>query len=445
MQTKFDVIIIGAGPAGSSAAILLSRGGWAVALVEKHIFPRRKVCGECIAASNLPLLDALGIGTEIRAIAGPELRKIAIMHGDQIIFSDLPESNLENHPWGRALGRETLDSLMLEQARLCGAIVFQPCTVKSINGEAGDWSCEVKDLQSNALFILQATVLIAAHGSWESIQSDRPQRRLARKASDLFAFKANFSNAVLDEGLLSVFSFDGGYGGIVLADGGLTTLACCIRRDRLENYRLANPKLRVGNLVELLLKRECRGVHFALQGATIEDNWLTVGPLDPGVRLKSKNDMFRIGNAAGEAHPIIGEGISMALQSAWLLCAQLLNTTHSAQPNNPEWQHEIQRRYVRSWREHFIPRLRLAAAFAHCAMRPSLAFSLIAIARSWPSAITLGAKLAGKVNCAVDSDTIALLTQTPVFEQKSQVTMLSFVESLQRNNLSPKPPYDCKQ
>lgn len=62
MKTKFDVIIIDAGPAGASAATLLAQAGWSVALIEKQIFPRRKVCGECIAASNLPLLDALGIG-----------------------------------------------------------------------------------------------------------------------------------------------------------------------------------------------------------------------------------------------------------------------------------------------------------------------------------------------------------------------------------------------
>ena len=61
-KNRFDAVIVGAGPAGSTAAILLARAGWSVALVEKQRFPRRKVCGECLAASNLPLLDALGIG-----------------------------------------------------------------------------------------------------------------------------------------------------------------------------------------------------------------------------------------------------------------------------------------------------------------------------------------------------------------------------------------------
>jgi len=74
MRAAFDAVIIGAGPAGCAAAILLARAGWSVALVEKQRFPRRKVCGECIAASNLPLLDSLGVGAAFATCAGPELR-----------------------------------------------------------------------------------------------------------------------------------------------------------------------------------------------------------------------------------------------------------------------------------------------------------------------------------------------------------------------------------
>ena len=53
-RTKFDAVIVGAGLAGSAAAIQLARAGWSVALIERQRFPRRKVCGECVAASNLP-------------------------------------------------------------------------------------------------------------------------------------------------------------------------------------------------------------------------------------------------------------------------------------------------------------------------------------------------------------------------------------------------------
>ncbi|HTJ02570.1 MAG TPA: FAD-dependent oxidoreductase, partial [Methylovirgula sp.] len=48
----YDAIVIGAGPAGATSALALARRGWSVALIEKTLFPRRKVCGEFISASN---------------------------------------------------------------------------------------------------------------------------------------------------------------------------------------------------------------------------------------------------------------------------------------------------------------------------------------------------------------------------------------------------------
>ena len=62
-------------------------------------------------------------------------------------------------------------------------------------------------------------------------------RREQRRASDLFAFKANFRHAAIEPDLLPVLSFAGGYGGMVVADDGVATLAGCIREDRLGRIR----------------------------------------------------------------------------------------------------------------------------------------------------------------------------------------------------------------
>ena len=405
MRTGFDAVIIGAGPAGSSAAILLARAGWSVALIEKQTFPRRKVCGECIAASNLPLLDALGIGAAFEAVAGPELRKVALMHGDCQAVADLPPAAHERFRWGRALGRETLDTLLLEQARSAGAEVLQPWSVQAITGVIGDWCCRVRAVDSNVEMLLHAQVMIAAYGSWDALPSARLQRRLARGASDLFAFKANFRNTSLAEGLLPVLMFEGGYGGMVVADDGVTTMACCVRRDRLEAARRKLPGVRAGDVVEALLLRECGGVRAALQAAARDEPWLAAGPLDPGIRLRDDDDLLRIGNAAGEAHPIIGEGMSMALQSAWLLCALLLGTHRGPGPVDAAWLRDVGRRYAEQWRREFSPRLRLAAAFAHLAMQPACAASLAALCSAWPGLLTLGAIWSGK-NCSVPGEEV---------------------------------------
>ncbi|MEO7337814.1 MAG: FAD-dependent oxidoreductase, partial [Caldimonas sp.] len=219
--------------------------------------------------------------------------------------------------------------------------------------------------------------------------------------------------AVLASGLLPVLSFDGGYGGMVVADDGLATLACCIRRDRLDAARRDAPGQRAGDVVEALLRTECQGVRDALQGATREGAWLASGPLDPGVHLGADDGVFRVGNAAGEAHPIIGEGMSMALQSAWLLCAHLLGPEGDAGVPEPALQRHLLRRYEIEWRRQFRPRLRLAATFAHAAMRPAPARLLFALASAWPGLLTRGAEWGGKTRCAADAATIARLASGP--------------------------------
>ena len=425
MRTDFDAVIIGAGPAGASASILLARAGWRVALVEKQPFPRRKVCGECVAASNLPLLDALGVGDAFDLRAGPPLRQVALMRGARSVVAALPPVAGSAHPWGRALGRETLDTLLVGAARTAGAYVFQPWSAQAVDGGPGAWRCTVRPVGAGPGSLeLRAPVAIAAHGSWQALPSGRERRRGDRGPADLLAFKANFIGAGLADGLLPVLAFAGGYGGMVVADGGVTTLAACVRRDTLEAWRRALPGVPAGEAVEAMLHRACEGVDAALRHARREGPWLAAGPLDPGVRVRADDRLLRIGNAAGEAHPIIGEGMSMALQSAWLLCAELLAPAGArdvaparagwckGDPRSPARQRDVARRYARAWRRTFVPRLRLAALFAHAAMRPGPSALLISLAARWPALLTQGACWGGKVDAACPAAAMAALQST---------------------------------
>lgn len=411
--TRFDALIVGAGPAGSSAAALLAGAGWSVAIVEKQVFPRRKVCGECVAASNLPLLEALGIlPTTLDSIASPALRRVALIGRRHCVTAPLPAAKNAQHVWGRALGRETLDTLLLERARAAGAVVLQPYSVLSIDGAPGNARAATVNTLTGEKSELHARVAILANGSWEQLQSARRSERRVRRGSDLLAFKANFLGADLDEGLLPVLAFAGGYGGMVVADRGIATIACCIRADKVAALRARSPGRSAGEVVEAMLRRECAGVDKALRHATRSGPWLGSGPIDPGIRLKEDDFVFRIGNAAGEAHPIIGEGMSMAMQSAWLLCDRLLAPKKFGDDEDETmWQAGIARAYSADWRLHFTTRLRIAALLAHIAMRPLPSSLLLAVAGHVPSAITLGARWCAKVRCALDAGKIARLTE----------------------------------
>jgi flavin-dependent dehydrogenase len=393
-----DALVIGAGPAGSSAAILLAQAGWRVIVVEQHAYPRRKVCGECIAAGNLALLDTLGIGAAFRDAAGPELRQVGWMGGAATVCGDMPPCTAGPYPYGRAFGRDRLDMLLLERARALGVTVLQPASARSLCGELGRFECSVES-SAGEWQSIHTPVVVDAHGSWErgpTVSGNTAARaaRAPRRASDLFAFKANYRGGSLPAGFLPVLALPGGYGGMVVADDGRTTLACCIRRDTLSAVRAQSPRAAAGPAVEAFLIGSCAGVRTALRDAAREGAWLSVGPLRPGIRLDAVEGAFRVGNAAGESHALIGEGISMALQASVLLAATL--TQQPVRAIRATRGVELHRAYAAAWRRTFAPRLRRAALFAQIAMRPMLAEPTRALLARRPALLCRAARLAGK-------------------------------------------------
>lgn len=409
MHVDADALVIGAGPAGAATAIWLALAGWRVIMVEQRAYPRQKVCGECITASSLSLLDALGVGVAVREMAGPELRKICWIGAHATIVARLPPYTAGNDKYGRAIGRDRLDAQLLERARGLGVEVLQPAIVRTVGGAPGRYDCAiawpVRRSRSTAGEISpedvrRVRVVIDAHGSWEDaptrIGSTAPARLVqpAARGYDLFAFKTSLRNTALAPGLLGVISIAGGYGGIVIADGGRTTLACCIRRDRLAMCRAHSPGASAGTAVGEYLRHSCPALRDLLDAACVDARWLAVGPIRPGIRVGVDRDVFRVGNSAGEAHPLIGEGISIALQSAGLLADHLL----SGPDTNWGWRrtHELNRRYAAAWRKAFAARLRIAAWYAQVAMRPACTTQAQSLMRRWPSILTLAARWAGK-------------------------------------------------
>ena len=141
--------------------------------------------------------------------------------------------------------------------------------------------------------------------------------------------------------------------------------------------------------------KTCPAARPALEPATREGEWLGAGPIRPGFRTLYQDGLYKVGNAAGEAHPVVAEGISIALQSGWLAAGAI-----------PEFKPELSmaqfdaagREYSKRWRRLLASRIRAAAVFAHLAMRPNAARVATVFLSCFPSILTWCAQWSGKIH-----------------------------------------------
>ncbi|MEN1680792.1 MAG: FAD-dependent oxidoreductase [Planctomycetota bacterium] len=409
-----DAVVIGGGPSGVVAAMRLAEAGWHVVLVERSAFPRRKVCGEYLSATNWRLLRRLGVWDAFRHAAGPEIQRVALFaRRDSPPIAPLPRAAADPtdthregaEAWGRALSRDRLDLLLLDEAKARGARVLQPARCTSVERERGVWRCDV-DVDGGEAVQLRTPIVVAAHGAWA--RSSLPTLPPSPPATDrdLLGFKAHFEGAELPVDLMPLLAFPGGYGGMVTCQGGVVSLSCCVRRRTLAAAR-DRTGLPAGDAVLEHIRRATPAVARTLDPATRKGEWLSAGPIRPGRRRLYRDGVFAVGNAGGECHSVVAEGISMAMQSGWLAADALLGVADSRPLGEASQLTHAGSEYKRTWDREFGGRLRAASLISAWAMSAPMIAASAPVVRVFPSLLTLGARLAGKsrITCLKSNET----------------------------------------
>ena len=108
MRYDYDLIIVGAGPAGSTMALFAARAGLQTLLLDKHTFPRDKICGDVIPARARPIIKELGLTSALSAHAHFQSEEWRIYADDEVL-------GLSAHPV--TIPRRKFDAILFEAAR----------------------------------------------------------------------------------------------------------------------------------------------------------------------------------------------------------------------------------------------------------------------------------------------------------------------------------------
>ncbi len=337
----YDLIVIGGGPAGASAAITASRSGARVLMLERGRFPRHKVCGEFVSAESLDLLHQLLYRSHSRLISEatsiPQAR----------IFLDGRMLQTPVDPAAASIARLDLDVALWESAAHCGVETHQQIAAQGISG-GGPFV--VRTSAGN----FESRAVINASGRWSNlIRAPIGQESRMKWLGLKGHFAESSTSASVD-----LYFFEGGYCGVQpveIRNGGskFARINACamVRAD------VASTVSQVFALHPALQER-------SRQWQPLSDP-VSTSPLLFRTPEPERDGVLMAGDAAGFVDPFVGDGISLALRSG-SMAAQCLMPFLRSEASIAD----AVRLYRREYERHLAPVFRTSSKLRRMLLLP---------------------------------------------------------------------------
>lgn len=370
---SYDVVIVGGGPAGASAAIHLAGSGARVLLAEQKKFPRAKLCGEFISPECFEHFQRLGVAEEMSGSGGAHLSETVFYSRSGASVNVLSKwLGAASQSTALGLSRAGMDALLLKRARASGVEVLEETRATRLLSEGGR-VCGVRLKTSSEALEINSLMTIDATGRTRTLARQLEKavgERRERKQARLVAFKAHLEYARGARGHCEIYFYRGGYGGLSSVEGGLSNL-CFIAR--------ASDVRACGNDAERVMRevvmRNARAAQ-TLSAARTRSPWLAVSLEKFGrARVVPARGLLAIGDAASFIDPFTGSGILMALESGEIaarVIAPRLASLRAGQDFEITGQEFLMR-----YESAFGARLRRCAMMRRAAFVPRLAEALI--------------------------------------------------------------------
>ena len=305
----WDVIVVGAGPAGSVSALQIARGGAKVLLIDKAAFPRGKVCGCCLNKNTISSLQALGLRDLLRQNSAVDLHEFRMFAGRRRAKLPLPG--------GVALSRLAFDSALIRRAIEAGVNFLPEVSGLSVNNDSAQLTIQLRSASARVESYSQAAtkIVLAADGLAGSLlkkRSDADELQDISKVMVSATSRVGASTTICCEsdfyvqGAIYMAVDSSGYVGLVRLEDGKLDIAAAFDVEQLR--KLGEPR----QLAKHILESCQMPVPDELQAS----HWRGTPALTRQRSIVAGDRLFVVGDAAGYVEPFTGEGMAWALASA---------------------------------------------------------------------------------------------------------------------------------
>ena len=334
MTNRWDVVVVGAGPAGATTALLLARAGASVLLVDRARFPRDKACSEYLSPATTEILQRLGGGI-LDAVEGSAHAKL---YGMKVVapcgaamcgrFRGGPR------PYSFALPRTTFDTILVAAAARAGADVRECVTVENLVFDHGTVAAVV-GRSGNPKGLPDGRGERETYGSRVVVGADGLRSVVARRLGLVrsspprrVAFTAHVADVAGIDGVGELHVSERGYVGLGPVGGGITTVAlvlplATVRREGLGGGRGGGRDFRRSFFAEL---EQFPGLAGRFDPRRLVRDVLATGPFAQWSRTATApgGGALLVGDAADFFDPFTGQGIYAALRGAELAAQCLI-------------------------------------------------------------------------------------------------------------------------
>ncbi len=331
-MNQFEVIIVGGGLAGLTAALDLAERGKRVLVVEKNKYPNHKVCGEYVSNEVIPYMERLGLSLNSLNLPQIDTLELSSSKGSMIEVK-LPLG-------GFGISRYKFDFELYKLALVKG-VEFLHETIVDVHFKRDEFNV----IRSNGEAI-RSKVVLGAFGKRSNLDI-KMERNFIRQKSPWLAIKCHYQDTGQPANKVSLHNFQGGYGGLSQVENGVVNFCYLVK---YENFRMESDVYRFN---ESVVSKNPFFQKFLSDAIPLFEKPLAIAQISFNKKQPVEDHILMCGDTAGLIHPLCGNGMAMAIHSAKLATDAIVPFLE-----NPNFsRQDMEKLYQTAWHSTFKRRL----------------------------------------------------------------------------------------